>query len=114
MPTAASDWVFAYSNCCRTNALANIVLASTMDLYVETKLDNLASGFNNTVQYINSSLLVFETNKNYVINSGIIDPDGDSLHIEMITPLSYNANPITFLSGFSNTNPFGILESVYY
>ena len=77
VPAAATDWIFAYGECCRTPNITN--LATLNGSYLYTTLDNVNAPTNSTPQ------LVYPGYAQYCVNSpsthkfACIDIDGDSI-----------------------------------
>ncbi len=94
---ACQDWVLSWSECCWGN-MENVVNASGLSVYTETKL-KLTPGLVNSspafdtlsppVMYVNVGQL-------YNLNQGAIDPDGDSLVYSLVSPLSAANTPVTY------------------
>ncbi len=116
LPGNAPDWQFSYTICCRSNNVGNIVNAGSQQTSVICYLNNAITPFNHSVQYINSSTMIFNTGQSYTINPGYVDPDGDSLVFYFITPMSNIVGTFisncTFAGSCSLANPFGFGNSV--
>lgn len=116
LPTQCNDWRFWTDLCCRNNNIINIgnTLSSGYNLYVETHFDNLTANLaqdNSSPYFLNSNsssslpIPYMCVNSPYFHNGGAVDPDGDSLHFEMINPKNGQ--------GCSATTPPSILTAGY-
>ncbi len=103
----AADWVIACSNSARIGSITNITGSGNM--YLETLMNNLAT--------INSNPLIAAIPTYYMTAGNAIsvplqavDPEGDSLDYQFTQPLDGSVGsptPVTYVTGFSLTNPFG-------
>ena len=97
LPVTCNDWRFWINLCCRNNNILNLGpnVSSTYDIYVETRFDNLNAPLaqdNSSPYFLNSNsssslpIPYMCVNSPYFHNGGAADPDGDSLHFELINP----------------------------
>ncbi len=108
LPNTANDWVFSWSTCCRSAAIVNLSNAVSNSATVITTLNNSNPVFNNSPVFTNDAIMIFATNQTYTYNFGSIDPDGDSIHYSLVTPLDIPTTNCVFNVGFTAANPFGI------
>ncbi len=107
LPSAQSDWVFSYSVCCRNCSITTVSnpCASNSVLYVEAKLNNLLASCNSSPTFSNIPIAFVCIGQNFNYNHGVIDPDGDSLAYQLITPMTSNNTYVSFLSPATATTP---------
>ncbi|MFM7015916.1 MAG: SprB repeat-containing protein, partial [Bacteroidota bacterium] len=107
LPSQQSDWTFSYSICCRNCSITTISnpCSSTSVLYVEAKLNNLISINNSSPDFTNSPIAFVCLGQNFNYNHGVVEPDGDSLFYELITPKTGSNSSVSFIPPTSVTNP---------
>lgn len=101
------ELTFSYSTCCRVN------LGRT-NLYVESKMDICQSPCDNSPIILAPELSVLCLNQNVMYSHQALDPDGDSLHYELVNamgsatyPKDYSGTkPLYFLGFPKKNNPF--------
>ena len=105
MPMQCVDWKFSFSLCCRNNAITTINNPGGQNIYIEALLNNLDAPCNNSPQFTNLPVPYICVGQQYCFNHGAVEPDGDILTYQLITPL-HNANtPVTYLNPYSSTQP---------
>ncbi|MBL7765867.1 MAG: T9SS type A sorting domain-containing protein [Chitinophagaceae bacterium] len=109
LPGAAADWQFYYSSCCRNASITNLTNAASDGVCVIADLDNssAAGGLNSSAQMMLNNVLVLHTNQTYLFSQAAVDPDGDSLDYQLVTPMSDNLQACTFQIGYSAASPLG-------
>ena len=107
LPSQQSDWTFSYSICCRNCSITTInnPCSSNSVLYVEAKLNNLLSINNSSPDFTNSPVAFVCLGQNFNYNHGVVEPDGDSLFYELITPKTGSNSTVTFIPPSSVINP---------
>jgi len=107
LPSAQTDWTFSYNVCCRNCAITTInnPCASNSVLYVEAKLNNVLAPCNNAPNFTNIPIALVCLGQNFNYNHGVIDPDGDSLAYQLITPKTSATATVSFISPASATTP---------
>ncbi len=100
-----SDWVLSYSLSARNAAITTIVTPGSMGMYIEARLNNLAFPCNNSPNFSNRPVPFICAGQPYCFNNGSNDPDGDSLSYSLITPRSTATVNVTYLSGYSASQP---------
>lgn len=107
LPSRQSDWIFSYSVCCRNCAISTISTpcASNSALYVEATLNNLNAGDNHSPAFDQVPVAYVCLGQTYRYNHGIREEEGDSLSIELVTPMTGPASTVNYLSGYSATQP---------
>lgn len=101
LPSAQSDWIFSYSNCCR-NPNGNV---PSSGIYVHTTLDNLNTPFNNGPQSPYAPTLYYGVNISNTVSFAVLETDGDSLDYRLV-PVLDNGTPLTYTAPHTPTNPF--------
>jgi len=107
LPSQQSDWTFSYSICCRNCSITTInsPCSSNSVLYVEAKLNNLLSINNSSPDFTNSPVAFVCLGQNFNYNHGVVEPDGDSLFYELITPKTGPNSTVTFIPPSTVINP---------
>lgn len=103
LPFSCSDWVFSYSECCRSNQITN--LATKDNLYIEATLDNSIAGCNSSPVYTSLPAFLTCNAQSFNYNPGAIDSNGDSLVYTLINPLQGPQNLISYKPGYAATYP---------
>lgn len=106
-----SDYILSISENAR-NPSNNIF--NPGDLYIEAFINNQRDSItrqplfpNNSAVFIADPVLaICNSTQNTLLFMGI-DPDGDSLYYEMVSPLSAHNTPVSFSASLSAQNPFG-------
>jgi len=107
LPAACTDWMFSYGICCRNCAITTIQnpCANSTELYVEALLNNLNAPCNNSPAFTATPIAFACIGQNFNYTQGIVDPDGDSLVCELITPKINATTNITYIAPASTTSP---------
>ncbi len=111
LPAACSNWRIRFLECCRNNAINNLVNPSSNDLSIEAVINNQidpatgSSYCNNSVAFSGLPVPFVCANSDVTYNHGAVDADGDSLVYSLINPLGTSFAPMTFSSGWSVNNP---------
>lgn len=105
LPAACTDWVFSFTLCCRNNAITTINTPGAESIYVEANLDNFNFPCNNSPQFSNPPIPFVCVGQLYCFNHGASDPDGDSLVYTLVPPATGPATFVTYVPGYSATNP---------
>lgn len=105
LPASCTDWVFSFALCCRNNAITNINTPGSDDIYVEANLDNLNYPCNNSPVFSNPPVPFICVGQTYCFNHGANDADGDSLVYSLITPMTSPTTTVTYLPGWTSTQP---------
>lgn len=106
LPVACSNWRFSYDECCRNAAVTNLQNSSSIDLYLETTLNNFNFPFNNSVSFSSNPSNVIPNNTTSTLNWNTYDVDGDSLVYELVPAKVGSVTNATYAPGFSATQPF--------
>jgi hypothetical protein len=112
LPAACSDWKLSYSVTARNCVITTIVQpvpcnssTSYEPIYVEALLNNVAAPNNSSPTFSNVPISFVCLGQGFNYNHGVIDPDADSLSYQLITPLTGATTTVTYLPGYSATNP---------
>lgn len=105
LPAACTDWVFSYSLAARNNAINTINSPGSQNMYIESRIDNLNYPCNNSPTFTNKPVPFICVGQQYCFNNGATDADGDSLSYSMVAPLHNATTPVTYLAGYSATQP---------
>lgn len=88
---ACSDWRIFFYGCCRNGAITNLVNPGSQRTIIETQLNSVVAPCNNSPVFSNKPVPYICANQPYQYSNGAVDPDGDSLAYEIITPKSGDA-----------------------
>lgn len=111
-----AGWTFSWTSCCRPNGLQNAPNPGSLGYYLRTKMYSYAppgqTPLNTSTCYDNSPL--FAENGSPTICSGYkftynhlaADRDLDSLSFKWDVPQVSSTTAMTWVSGYSNTQPF--------
>jgi len=105
LPQACTDWVFAFSLCCRNAAINTIVNPGGQNIYIETHLNNVAAPCNNSPTFSNIPVPFICSNQTYCFNHGAVDPDGDSLSYSLVTPATGPTTTVTYNAPYTANQP---------
>ncbi len=112
LPASCTDWIFSFTLCCRNGAISTINAPGSENIYVEARLDNLNYPCNNSPVFSNPPVPFICVNQTYCFNHGATDADGDSLVYSLITPMTGPATTVTYLAGYSASQPLNSLPGV--
>jgi hypothetical protein len=99
----ANDWVISTVNGGRA---AVVNLSGGFNVYVEATLNNVAA-INSNAYMANTPTLFMVAGQPLHIPLPTTDAEGDSVAVDLITPLDANAVPATYNTGYSLSAPFG-------
>jgi gliding motility-associated-like protein len=105
LPQACTDWVFSYSLCCRNAAINTIVNPGGQNIYIESHLNNVAAPSNSSPAFSNIPVPYICAGQSFCFNHGAVDPDGDSLVYNLITPMTSPTTTVAYVAGYSYTQP---------
>ncbi len=107
LPTQQTDWVFSYSVCCRNCAITTInsPCASNSTLYIEALLNNTIAPCNSSPVFSNIPIAFVCIGQTFNFNHGVVDPDGDSLAYQLITPKTSATGTVSYIAPASATSP---------
>ncbi|HTL80851.1 MAG TPA: gliding motility-associated C-terminal domain-containing protein [Bacteroidia bacterium] len=115
----AAGWIFAYQNCCRNAAITNLQNPSSLGFTLRAVMypyngQNTNPCYDNSPQFLESPKTIICTGFPFTYNHNAVDAELDSLSYAWAQPLdSYTSLPpaafsaplITFVPGFSYTDP---------
>ena len=99
------DWVISWNLCCRNNVINTINNPGNAAMTVFTTLNNLDFPCNNSPQFLNNPVPYICINSPINIINTAVDPDGDSLDYELLTPLSDPGTTVSYRSPYSFNSP---------
>lgn len=100
IPPGCTDWRISHTEVNR-NGAAITTLTNPGDLYVYSTINTTLC--NNSPTFSNRPIGIICVNQPFTFNHGAVDADGDSLVYSLITPLEAWGNPVTYNTGYSNT-----------
>ncbi|MEL6190900.1 MAG: gliding motility-associated C-terminal domain-containing protein [Bacteroidota bacterium] len=102
-----ADWTVSWNVCCRNQAVTNLNITNTTELYVEATIDNLDGSCNSSPVFSNDPVINVCEGDPFSFNNGVTDADGDSLVFDLITPRNFVSgsfpSPIGYVGAF---NPY--------
>lgn len=105
LPAQCNDWVFSFSLCCRNNAINTINNPGDENIYVEAQLNNLDFPCNNSPTFSNPPVSYPCVGQTSCFNHGAYEPDGDSLYYSLLAPATGPGTTVTYVPGYSATQP---------
>ena len=105
LPAQCNDWVFSFALCCRNNAINTIDDPGNEDIYVEAHLNSLNAPCNSSPTFSNPPVSYPCVGQTSCFNHGAYDSDGDSLYYSMLAPATGPNTTVTYLPGYSATQP---------
>ncbi|HNQ62206.1 MAG TPA: hypothetical protein PKJ62_07430 [Bacteroidia bacterium] len=114
LPGLCADWMFSYAECCRNSAITTVDNVTTFNLYVFSLLNNSDGDCNNSPVFVMPPVQQVCVGQQYCINNTAIDPDGDSLSYQLITPLTASGTPISYRAPYSYTQPINSSPSATF
>jgi gliding motility-associated-like protein len=111
-----TDWVFYTTDCCRSSDIDNLQNPGSTGSSFYALLDNTVSPCNSSPQFTNLPQMFNCVNQPTLLNLGVVDPDGDSLVIELTNCRSDGVGApnasVTYSPPYSGTNPFPTLSGI--
>ncbi len=105
-----SDWVFYNTDCCRSADIDNLVAPGSTGSAFYAQLDNTVSPCNSSPQFTNLPQFFNCANTPTLLNLGVVDPDGDSLVIELTNCRDDGSgapgSSVTYQAPYSANAPF--------
>lgn len=100
---SCSDWVIAYSICCRNAAISTG--SANSSFYIQTELNNVSASCNNSPIFGFDPILFGCIGDTVKYSHGVSDADNDSLVFSLTNCLEGLANSVAYLPPYSGTNP---------
>lgn len=100
-----NDWVFAWSLCCRNNAITSLNNPGNRELYLDAQLNNSAGLCNSSPTFTNSPTAFYCLGEPISYNPGAVDVDGDSLVFSLIPARSAGGANIPYNANYSALQP---------
>lgn len=123
LPPTPGGYTVSYQRCCRRPDIINIVTPEDTGLTLTTKITGTNSNalINSSPRFTNYPPLVLCNNDDLVFDHSAVDPDGDQLTYELITPFAGASDvnpmpnptppppysPVFWVGGFTAANPLG-------
>ena len=135
LPASADDYIVSWVRCCRPNNLANLSISSGIGATYMTKIPGTATlptGNNSSPQFAVKDAALVCQNKNFFLDFGASDPDGDSISYSFCEaysggtmydpdpggpggsglPPNLQLNPLVYKAPFSGSSPLGASVSI--
>ncbi|MCB9170228.1 MAG: hypothetical protein H6597_04670 [Flavobacteriales bacterium] len=93
LPATCTDWRIWWAQCCRNGAIQNLVDPTTLDSYLEARLDNVNHPDNSSPVFQEMQLPFVCYGEPFCLDNAAYEPDGDSLAYSM--SFVYNGDPST-------------------
>ncbi len=119
LPAACTDWMFAFTECCRNAAITTLTNGAGYNLYVSAYLDNLNYPTDNSPQFTTIPYSSFCVGNPFYFDQQAFDIDGDSLVYSLVNPLDgFDCNtPGTNITAYANATapnlPLGPTQPVF-
>lgn len=97
-------WTISHAESSRSSSLTTISGAGSDDLYVYCMINNTV-GLNNSPVFTIEPVMYVCLGSNFVINQGYYDIEGDSLTMQLITPLVTAGSIVSYYAGYSGSQP---------
>ncbi len=112
IPNFCNNMRLSWRVCCRNSVITNLAVPNSTPIYIETFLSNNGLTINDplpnsTPVFTNNTSFLSCTNVLTNQNLGAVDPDGDSLSYSLVDCQSATGTNVTYLSGYSGSNPLG-------
>lgn len=88
LPASPNGYDIVYQRCCRSPAVQNVVTPGDYGntYWSHIPSSSVVSGCNSSPRFVNYPPLVLCANQPFVFDHSALDPDGDVLEYEMVTP----------------------------
>ncbi len=101
---ACNNWKISHAESSRSSSLTTITGAGSDDLYVYCMINNTI-GVNNSPIFSTEPAIYVCLATPFSIDQGYFDIDGDSLTMQMITPLINATSIVSYYGSYSGTQP---------
>ncbi|MBW8049920.1 MAG: hypothetical protein FVQ77_06205 [Cytophagales bacterium] len=108
LPFVCSDWIFAWSTCCRNAAIDNLNGPSSQSSYFAAMLNSIDAPCNTAPVFSNLPVPFACNGQSYTFNNGAYEPDGDSLVYSLVSPMQSVSTPVSFLGPYTATAPLPV------
>lgn len=102
-PFPCHDWILSFQQCCRTGAITTG--AANQNFYISTALNQSVKPCNSSPQFGNDPIPFYCTGRQYHLNPGVYDPDGDSLSFSLVPCRQSNSSIVIYQSPLSASQP---------
>jgi hypothetical protein len=108
LPPCGTDWGFYTTDCCRSRDIDNLQNPGFTGSAFYAVLDNTVLPCNSSPRFTNLPQMFNCVNQPVLLNLGVVDPDGDSLVIELTNCRNWGAGApstsVTYRPPYSGTN----------
>lgn len=105
LPQNCTDWIVGVAEAARNASINTINNPGNTNLYVYARIDNTNSYNNNSAVFSTIPTAYLCVGQPATYNLGAVDPDGDSLAFQLISPLQAWNSPVSFISPYNATYP---------
>ncbi|MEY4927247.1 MAG: hypothetical protein RI894_1683 [Bacteroidota bacterium] len=110
LPQASRDWKFSYTDCCRSGTISSLVQPSSANFYIESMLNNVDFGGNNSAVFYRDPMLTMQTQQPFSHNDNAQDwIDSDSLVYELVPVSTASGQTAAYNLGYTATKPFSVV-----
>lgn len=103
LPSACTDWIFSYSNCCRNYAITTGPGGNSF--YFEAMLNNVLAPCNNSPDFFTKPVPYFGVNQPQTYSHATTELDGDNLVYSLTQPLQSAGTSVTYTAPWNHTYP---------
>ncbi len=103
LPSACTDWVFSYSNCCRNYAITTG--PGGQSFYFEATLNNVLAPCNNSPDFFTKPVPYFGVNQPQTYSHATTELDGDNLVYSLTIPKQSAGTNVTYIAPWSFSYP---------
>ncbi len=110
LPAPATDWTFAWGDCCRNPGITTGL--SNAGMYVNSSLNSMVAPTDNSPQFTTLAYTRFCVGNAFYYDNGAVDPDGDSLSFALVPALEGSTfscpavgTNCNYTNPYSGTNP---------
>jgi hypothetical protein len=109
LPASCCLVSIGFSTCCRNSSSTTLANPNSLNFFSEAIINRCATPCNSSPTYALESEFVVPSGKDFILNLGATDPDGDSLSYHMGSALIGPSSPAPYASSFSQYDPFPYL-----
>ena len=109
IPASCCFISIGWNTCCRNDAITTLANPSSLNFYSEAIINRCATPCNSSPTLAFESEIVVPAGKDYILNLGATDPDGDSLSYHMGQALVAIVSSAPYSTPYSPSVPFPYL-----
>ncbi len=107
-------WTMSWSNCCRNDAIDNLVGPGTLDTYLQATLNNEDFPCDNSPIFNNVPIPYVCVGDPVLYGFGVSEADGDSIGYSFISAMEAGGTPVPYQAGYTFDQPIpGITLSIF-